>query len=60
MTMLEMEGHLHDMIESVLAYAHDKSPENFDDMLMTARHCSQEFAFHINEMDEMEDDNASR
>ncbi len=60
MTMLEMEGLLHDMIESVLAYAHDKSPENFDDMLMTARHCSQEFAFHINEMDEMEDENASR
>ncbi len=60
MTMLEMEGHLHDMIESVLAYSYDKSPENFNDMLMTARHCSQEFAFHINEMDEMEDDNASR
>ncbi len=64
MTMLELEELLHDMVESVLSYSRDKSPENFDALLMTARHSSQEFALHIKEldemMDEMEDENASR
>lgn len=60
MTMLEMEGCLHDLIEAVMTYRHNKSADNFQDLIETADHCSKEFAFHINEVTDWENDNASR
>ena len=60
MTMLEMEGCLHDLIEAVMTYRHNKSADNFQDLIETADHCSKEFAFHIKEVTDWENDNASR